>query len=177
VLDWKDFAVDVGSLLVDELVYAAAVINGNDAVANLASESLVAGRLAAAASTAGIISPAPGTGRAIKAIERTTDVIKSAERTAVKVEKTASGARVGDFTNAQRKAAKAENAAANGVQMSCTDCGRGLRNVKSEKGVPTSADQAQVHHDPALNQGGGKDSKAIVLCPACNQDRHKCGPC
>jgi len=66
VLDWTDFAVDVGGLMVDEIVYGAAVINGNDAVAQLAIEGMVEKRMAAAQSTAGVISPLPGTGRMLK---------------------------------------------------------------------------------------------------------------
>lgn len=75
VLDWKDFAVDVGSLLVDEIVYGAAVVNGDSAVQQLALDGMVEGRVAAAASTAGVISPAPGTGRAIKSAERGMEMV------------------------------------------------------------------------------------------------------
>lgn len=97
---------------------------------------------------------------------------KVAEKVITKVEKTLSGKRVGDFTRAQKNAAKAENAAKNGGKMSCADCGKEVKNVKSEKGVSTPDNQAQVHHDPPLSEGGSRDSKAEVLCPGCHQDRH-----
>jgi RHS repeat-associated protein len=89
------------------------------------------------------------------------------------VAKTPSGRRVEDFTPPQKRSAKAENAAENDGTMRCTDCNRELENVKSEKGVPTPDNQAQVHHDPPLKDGGSKkDSKAIVLCPKCHKLRH-----
>ncbi len=89
------------------------------------------------------------------------------------VEKTASGKRVGDFTRSQKNAAKAENAKVNGGQMSCTDCNKPVENIKSEKGVPTPDNQAQVHHDPAIKDGGGKDSTPVVVCPDCHRERHR----
>jgi RHS repeat-associated protein len=88
------------------------------------------------------------------------------------VEKTASGARVGDFTRAQRNAAKAENAAANRGTMACEGCGLSLENIANQKGVPTPANQAQVHHDPPLYQGGSRDSTPVVLCPECHKQSH-----
>src|SRR5690606_37299991 len=90
-----------------------------------------------------------------------------------KVEKTKSGRRVGDFTRSQKNAAKLENAKANNGQMACTDCKKPLENIKSEKGVPTPDNQAQVHHDPAIKDGGGKDSTPIVVCPDCHKERHR----
>jgi len=90
-----------------------------------------------------------------------------------KVAKAAKAAgRVGDFTRAQKNAAKAENAAINGGKMACTDCGKALENVKSEKGVPTPSNQAQAHHDPAIKNGGGQHSEPVVLCPTCHKERH-----
>jgi len=83
------------------------------------------------------------------------------------------GGRVGDFTRAQKNAAKAENAAQNGGKMACTDCTKGVESVASQRGVPTPSNQAQIHHDPAIKDGGGKHSKAVVLCPGCHNDRHK----
>lgn len=90
-----------------------------------------------------------------------------------RVERTASGRRVGDFTRAERSAAKAENAAQNGGKMACADCKKPVENIKSEKGVPTPENQAQVHHDPPISQGGGRDSKASVLCPECHRNWHR----
>jgi len=83
--------------------------------------------------------------------------------------------RVGDFTRAQKNTAKAENAAANAGKMACADCGKTLENVKSEKGVSTPSNQAQVHHDPAIKDGGGQHSEPVVLCPPCHIERHNSG--
>ena len=110
----------------------------------------------------------PVIGDAIKGVDKAVDVAKAARA----VERTASGRRVGDFTAGQRSAAKAENAAQNGGRMSCTDCKRELQSVRSEKGVSTPGNQAQVHHDPPISQGGGRDSKPVVLCPECHIERH-----
>jgi RHS repeat-associated protein len=81
--------------------------------------------------------------------------------------------RAGDFSRGQKNAAKATNAARNGGKMSCEDCKKEVRNIGSEKGVPTPNNQAQVHHDPAISNGGGNDSKPVVLCPSCHRDRHE----
>jgi hypothetical protein len=81
--------------------------------------------------------------------------------------------RVGDFTRAQKNAAKANNAAENNGQVQCHDCGRPVYNRASVKGQGTPPDQAQVHHQPAIEDGGGRDSEAIVLCPSCHINRHK----
>lgn len=81
--------------------------------------------------------------------------------------------RDGDFTRAEKREIKAENAKANDGKMTCEGCGRNdLANIKSEKGVPTPANQAQIHHDPAIQDGGGRGSKAEVLCPECHKDKH-----
>lgn len=84
-----------------------------------------------------------------------------------------SGKREGDFTRAQKNKAKRDNAAQNDGVMQCTDCQTPLENVSSKKGVPTPSNQAQVHHDPPISEGGGQDSKPIILCPGCHQQRHK----
>jgi RHS repeat-associated protein len=123
------------------------------------------------------VEPVPGLREAKGAIEvarvarRGVEVART-ERAAVRVERTASGRRVGDFTRGQRNTAKAENAAQSGGRMRCTDCRREVQNVRSEKGVPTPNNQAQVHHDPPIHQGGGRDSKPVVLCPPCHANRH-----
>jgi hypothetical protein len=98
-------------------------------------------------------------GKALKETAKAADVAKSSRR-------------VGDFTRGQKNAAKAENAAKNGGKMACTDCGKTLQNVKSEKGVPTPSNQAQVHHDPAIKNGGGQHSEPVVVCPECHRERH-----
>ena len=45
--------------------------------------------------------------------------------------------------------------------------------LKSEKGVPTPANRADVHHNPAIKDGGGRHSKGEVLCNSCHVERHK----
>jgi hypothetical protein len=54
--------------------------------------------------------------------------------------------------------------------MACKDCTKPLESIKSEKGVPTPQNQSQVHHDPAIEDGGGKHGRAIVLCPECHKN-------
>ena len=71
------------------------------------------------------------------------------------------------------KKMQAENAAQNGGKMACEKCGKTLENVKNEKGVPTPDNQAQVHHDPPIVNGGGRDSKPVILCPTCHKQEHK----
>lgn len=88
------------------------------------------------------------------------------------VARSPSGKRLGDFTPSQKASARAENAKLNGGQMACTDCGRPLDTIKSAKGTPTPPNQAQIHHDPPIVEGGGRDSTAVVLCPGCHKMRH-----
>ena len=107
-----------------------------------------------------------GAGTVIQA-GRAADRVADAARLNTKVEKTVSGARVEDFTPKQLSGAKAENAAANGGTMACTDCAKPLQSIGNQKGVPTPANQAQVHHDPAISTGARETSKPVVLCPGC----------
>jgi RHS repeat-associated protein len=123
------------------------------------------------AAALGVVSDAGAAKLGATAIKEGAALVR-AERAAAVVEKTASGARVGDFTRAERAAAKAENAAQNGGKMACADCGREVQSVKSEKGVPTPNNQAQVHHDPPISEGGGRHSEPVVLCPPCHIARH-----
>ena len=114
-------------------------------------------------SAKGIVNPA-----------KTAQKIEKLAKIVSKVEKTASGKRVEDYTRSQKNAAKAANAERNGGKMKCEDCGKQVENVKSEKGVPTPDNQAQVHHEPSIESGGTKEtSKPIVLCPPCHNERHK----
>ncbi len=62
-----NFGKDVGGVLVDEIVYTAAIINGDQGVAAEALDSMEAGSLDAAASTNDLASPSPspGAGKAV----------------------------------------------------------------------------------------------------------------
>jgi len=51
--------------------------------------------------------------------------------------------------------------------------GKKVESVKNEKGVSTPSNQAQIHHDPAIKDGGGRDSNPSVLCPECHKARHR----
>jgi RHS repeat-associated protein len=75
--DLLSFAQDMGSLLVQEIVYVAAVINGNDAVASLAVQGMIEARADAAISTVGLVSPVPGMGQGIKAARVTKETAKT----------------------------------------------------------------------------------------------------
>ncbi len=112
---------------------------------------------------------AVGAGAAVK----TAGVVAEAASTS-KVAKTASGKRVEDFTPKQNNDAKVKNAAANGGQMACTDCGLPVVTYTSQKGVPTPVNGVQIHHDPAIHKGGTRaTSTPIVLCPECHIQRHR----
>jgi RHS repeat-associated protein len=113
--------------------------------------------------------------RVARALERAEPAAARATGVVTRVERTVSGRRVGAFTRSQREAAKAENAASNGGTMACTDCGRPVQSVGNERGVPTPTNQAQVHHDPPISQGGGRHSTPQVLCPPCHAARHRLG--
>lgn len=80
-----------------------------------------------------------------------------------------------EFTPSERRSALQSNRDANGGNLTCEKCGRNdlVSGIGSQRGVPTPANQAQIHHDPPISQGGGRDSKARVLCPKCHQDEHK----
>jgi hypothetical protein len=131
-------------------------------------------------------SPLPAGGGALVAGEASVarvGVLRNADKVQVvsransgqvaRVGRTASGKRVGDFTPSQKKKAKAENAAKNGGTMACTDCAWEVKNIKNQKGVRTLNNQAQVHHDPPLKDGGSRSSTPVVLCPSCHKVRHQ----
>ena len=84
IFDWKDFAVDVGGLYVNHIVYAVAKINGNEAVAEFATQALAAGVVDAAISTVGMINPAPGSGSLLRTAVKSE--VKAVETAVVKAE-------------------------------------------------------------------------------------------
>lgn len=65
--DIADFGYGVGSLLVTEIVYVAAKLNGNEAVASMAAADMSEARADAIFSTVGLVSAVPGTGRMLRA--------------------------------------------------------------------------------------------------------------
>jgi len=129
---------------------------------NYGSAALDAGGIVVDGAAAAFPFVPGGVGSALKASRAADDAVDAAK----------ASRRAGDFTKAQKKAAKAENAAQNGGSMACQDCGKAVENIASQKNVPTPGNQAHVHHDPAIKDGGGKDSKAVVLCPPCHIKRH-----
>lgn len=80
--------------------------------------------------------------------------------------------REGDFTRSQKNKFKEKNATENGGENKCVDCNKVVKPKPSTKeGTPD--DQLQIHHDPPIKDGGGKDSEGIVLCPKCHINRHR----
>lgn len=57
--------------------------------------------------------------------------------------------------------------------MACEDCGRGVENTSSEKKSSNADNQTQARHEPAIKDGGGCDSKGVVLRPECHKERHE----
>lgn len=74
IWDWYDFGRDNGSLIVNEAVFVAAKLLGNEGAAQIAVEEIEDGRANAALSTAGVVSVIPGTGRMLKAADRLANV-------------------------------------------------------------------------------------------------------
>lgn len=82
-----------------------------------------------------------------------------------------------EFTPGQRRETLQNNRDANGGNLTCEGCARSdlESGVPSQRGVPTPPNQAQIHHDPPIHQGGGRDSSARVLCPSCHKNAHSGG--
>lgn len=83
-----------------------------------------------------------------------------------------------EFTQSQRRSILQTNRDTNGGKLTCENdkCRRNdlVSGVGSQRGVRTPENQAQIHHDPPINQGGGRESKAEVLCPKCHREKdHK----
>ena len=150
-----DTVVDVGFIIADVVDISRNGLNAENG-ASLAGN--VVGALIPGATGLGKVAAAGVV--AVKAVDKAVDSAK-ARRAA------------GEFTRGQRNGFKRENAARNGGQMKCDDCGKPVRSVGNEKGVKTPSDQAQVHHDPAIKDGGGKHSEGKVLCPECHIERHR----
>jgi HNH endonuclease len=150
-IDIGFFAKDVGNLLVQEIVYGAALVNGDDGVASLAMEGMSEGVTDAAISTVGMINPVPGTGSAMKAAAK-------AEKAVVAVENASSRSR--KYTQSQRKALfeKAEG--------KCEYCGAKLDPKKGSKNS-FEAD----HKDSFKNGGETTMENGAAACRSCNREK------
>ena len=150
-IDIGFFAKDVGNLLVQETVYGAAVVNGNNGDASLAMEGMSAAVPDAAMSTIGLINPVPGTGGAMKGLAK-------AEKAVTSVENSASRSRT--YTQSQRKAMfeKAEG--------KCEYCGTKLDPKKGSKNS-FEAD----HKDSFKNGGETTMDNGAAACRSCNREK------
>jgi hypothetical protein len=80
-----------------------------------------------------------------------------------------SGKRQGDFKPSTREGAIRNNAEKNGGTNKCEKCGQSLDRTQNKKGETPPKNQLHVHHDPSIKDGGGKDSKPVVVCRDCHQ--------
>ena len=157
--DWKDFAIDVGTLLVDEIVYAAAKIGGNEGTAQAASDGMIEHRVDAAASTIGVISPAPGTGKAIKIAQRTAKAAVALKRSRIFKPKVWSN-----------------NKAKNNGKAKCDKCGDDVvPGKKLEKGDKVDPKRGEADHKKRLADGGADDAdtNGELLCNPCHKAKTK----
>ncbi len=93
------------------------------------------------------------------------------EGAAARSEGTAGGDRAGKpFTPAGKEQVKSENAAQNGGQTTCSNCGQATVPAKqSESGVTPPKNETQVDHKIPQSKGGdGSPSNGQVLCRDCN---------
>ena len=111
---------------------------------------VVAGGAAAAVGTTGAVGAAKNAGAIIHAM---------------------SGKRQGDFKPSTREGAIQNNAEKNGGTNKCEKCGQSLVRTQNKKGQTPPKNQLHVHHDPPIKDGGGKDSKAEVVCRDCHQNK------
>ena len=84
--------------------------------------------------------------------------------------------RAGEFKSSTREKVIKENAQTGGGSNKCENCGQDLVRVKNEKGKTPPTNQLQVHHDPPIHKGGGKNSTPKVLCRDCHEDIHNPKP-
>jgi RHS repeat-associated protein len=82
------------------------------------------------------------------------------------------GRRIGEYTRSQKKWFKRANAEKNGGTMKCDKCKRELESIGNKSGEPTPPNQAQVHHENPISEGGGRDSPHKVYCPECHNEVH-----
>jgi len=82
--------------------------------------------------------------------------------------------RTGDFTPSEEQQLDEKNAAENGGQNACTECGRDVHKSENKAGQTPPGNQLQRHHDPLLSQGGNSSSpKNRIVCRECHAKIHK----
>jgi RHS repeat-associated protein len=81
--------------------------------------------------------------------------------------------RAGDFKASTRENAIKDNATANGGANKCENCGQEVTRTQNQKGQAPPGNQLQVHHDPPIKDGGGQNSKPVVLCRDCHVKEHQ----
>jgi RHS repeat-associated protein len=87
-----------------------------------------------------------------------------------------SGKRAGEFKGSTREGAINDNAQKNGGTNKCEKCGQEIVRTPNKKGETPPKNQLHVHHDPAIKEGGGKDSNPVILCRECHQKMHHSKP-
>ncbi|HEV2963934.1 MAG TPA: RHS repeat-associated core domain-containing protein, partial [Candidatus Angelobacter sp.] len=85
---------------------------------------------------------------------------------------TAFSGRPGDFKPSTRGGAIQDNAGKNGGTNKCEKCGQEVVRTQNKAGETPPKNQLQVHHEPAIKDGGGKNSKPVVACRECHQKIH-----
>jgi RHS repeat-associated protein len=154
-----DTVVDVGFLIYD--VYA------------IATEGATATNVAAlGADAAGLLIPgATGLGAGVRATSHAADAVKGVEKVADAAKGAAGGERAGKpFTRAGKTEVKADNAARNGGQNKCSNCGQTTVPAQQSKtGVTPPKNETHVDHVIPQSKGGnGSPDNGQVLCRECN---------
>lgn len=161
-MDWKNFVVDNGKLLVDDIVGVTALVKGDEGTFNEATQEMVEDRTAAALSTATFIAP-PGANKVLKIAQKTKGLVVAAKRSRAFISK----------VWANNRAQRNGNAA-------CETCNKPLRRGgKLSKGDKVSDDRGEAHHKDPLSKGGkdDADTNGKLLCPRCHKEEHRMLTC
>ena len=180
--DVQDFAAGVGQGVRASVSFGlVGSPQSSDSIANRAGQALgsvavgiVGDDVRNAGAGIALVTSETGVGVAVGAAVATagTALEVGAGKNLVDVATTPVERRAGDFSSSTREGAIKGNAAANGGTNKCENCGRDVVRVGNQKGQAPPGNQLQVHHDPPSSEGGGKDSKPVVLCRDCHQDVH-----
>ncbi len=152
-----------GQMLGSAMVTAAGIVGDADAATKIGGGMMLAPETGGASLAVGAV----GVGEATIS----TAAIQAGSNNAAAVG-TAMQRRAGDFSNSTREGAIKDNADKNGGANKCEKCGGDVQRVGNQKGQSPPGDQLQVHHDPAIKDGGGKNSKAVVVCRDCHFEIH-----